>query len=129
MSESGGKQRLAKRQLSLDAKLIGLKTTVLQKFVADTPLINKLSVQLWPPVSTKRDFHLGFGVSDVNNVIAKIIDPPDGEFSFLIDGARCPDASLNIGARIFCHRDKLILIPFLDFVEVPDTVLDSRDLR
>ena len=73
---------------------------MLQEFVPDTPLIHKLSGKLWPPVNAKRNFHLGFAVRDVDDVIAVIVDRADREFSFLVEGSSGKDASLNLGTRV-----------------------------
>src|SRR6266480_6364311 len=104
------------------------ETVALQGVIPDTTLIHVLASELWLPVIGKRDFQFRFGICDIDNVFAVIVDRTNGEFSFLIESSGCPHASLNISARVFCHRDKFAVISFFDFVEIPESVLDSRDV-
>src|SRR4029453_2906001 len=129
VSESRGKQRLPDGQFYFEAELMARETVVLQEVLPDTALIHVLASELQLPVSGKRDFQFRFAICDVDNILAVVIDRTNGEFSFLVEGSGCPDTSLNISARVFCHRDKMGAISLFDLVEIPESVLDRRGGR
>src|SRR5438270_12027436 len=105
------------------------RTFALQALNPDTTLIHVLASEPQPPVGGKREFETRLGIRDVDNILAVVVDRTNVKFSFLINGSGCPDASLNMSASVDCHRDKFAVISFFDFVEVAESVLDSRDVR
>src|SRR5205814_6312178 len=129
VSESRGKQRLLDGQFYFDAELMARETVALQLVVPDTTLIHVLASEPQPPVGGKREFETRLGIRDVDNILAVVVDRTNVKFSFLINGSGCPDASLNMSARVDSHRDKFAVISFFDFVEVSKSVLDRRDVR
>src|SRR5207302_921920 len=128
VSERRRKQRVPDRQFYFGAELMARETVALQEVLPDTALIHVLASEPQPPVGGKREFETRLGIRDVDNILAVVVDRTNGKFSFLIDGSGCPDASLNMSARVDCHRDKFAVISLFDFVEISESVLDSRDV-
>src|SRR6266480_3952489 len=104
------------------------ETVALQGVIPDTTLIHILASELLLPVIGKRDFQFRFGICDIDDVVAVIVDRTNGEFSFLIESSGSPHASLNMSTRVDRHRDKFAVISFFDLVEIPESVLNSRDI-
>src|SRR5438067_6869134 len=123
LGESRGKQRVADRQFYFDAELMARETVALQEVFADTALIHVLAGEPQPPVGGKREFETRLGIRDIDDVFAVIVDRTNVKFPFFVDGAGGPHASINIGARVFCHRDKFAVISLFDFVEIAEPVL------
>src|SRR5947199_5686923 len=104
------------------------ETVALQEIIPDTTLIVAVARERQPPFIGKWNFHLGFAVRDVDDVIAVIVDRADGEFAFFVEGPSGKDASLNLGTRVARHRHKKVVVSLLDFVEIADSVLNSCDV-
>src|SRR5438034_3316071 len=128
VSESRGKQRLLDGQFYFDAELMARETVALQLVVPDTTLIHVLASESQPPIGGKREFETRLGISDVDNILAVVVDRTNVKFSFLIVDSACPHPSLNRSARVDCHRDKFAVISLFDFVEISESVLDRRDV-
>src|SRR5437660_4002503 len=100
----------------------------LQLVVPHTALIHVLSSEPAPPIGCQREFETRLGIGDIDNILAVIFDRTNVKFSFLIVDSACPHPSLNMSARVDCHRDKFAVISLFDFVEISESVLDSRDV-
>src|SRR5204863_1134619 len=127
-TETRGKECVLAGQSYFDAELIARETVALQLVVPDTNLIHVLAREPQPPVGGQREFETRLGIRDIDNILAVIVDRTNIKFPFLIHGSGCPDASLNRSARVDCHRDKFAVITLFDFVEISESVLDSRDV-
>src|SRR4029077_2763162 len=112
-----------------DAELMARETVALQLVVPETTLIHVLASGPQPPVGGKREFEAPLSIRDVDNILAVVVDRTNVKFPFLIVDSGCPHPSINISARVGCHRDKFAVILRFDFVEISKSILDSRDVR
>src|SRR5204862_3729963 len=115
----GGEQRTGDRDFSLDAPLVGGEVAAGQAVVADAALVGVLRGQFQLRILAQGHGVLGFGVEDVDDIAAPVIDRTDGGIALGVVDTAGIHAALDLRTGVIGHRHELIAVALLDLVEIP----------